>query len=175
MKGTTMVIRALLISLLLATMSSSAAAQGTVTLSLAGGAALPVASFGEATNLGWHGQLSIGLSSLMQPIGLRLDVAHYRFEADSAAATTAVTPATLNLSYRLPMTDSPLSPYLIAGAGVYRVECVDDVGCDTDHRFGWSAGLGTRVAALRMKWFLESRFHAAGNVRFVPFTLGLTF
>lgn len=145
-------------------------------LSVAGGGTLPLGSFGETAQLGWHGQVSLGLSSLMQPIGLRLDVAHHRFEADSATGPTiGITPLTLNISYRLPTTDSPLSPYVIAGAGVYRVECVDGGDCETDHRFGWSAGLGTRVAALRMKWFLESRFHAAGDTRFVPFTLGLTF
>jgi hypothetical protein len=174
MKCTTMVIRAMALVWVPTILSSCSLVKHQV--SIAGGAALPVASFGEVNKAGWHGQLSFGISSLMQPIGLRLDVAHYRFEADSdAGPTTAVTPATLNLSYRLPMTNSPLSPYLIAGAGLYRVECVEGVDCGTDNRFGWSAGLGTRLAALRMKWFLESRFHAAGNVRFVPIALGLTF
>jgi hypothetical protein len=175
MKRTTMAIRTFVFATLLATLASSTAAQSGVTLSLAGGVALPLGSFGDLANLGWHGQASLGLSSLMQPIGLRLDGAYHRFEAESVGVSTIIIPVTLNLSYRLPLTDSPLSPYLIAGAGVYRVDCADGVDCDADNRFGWSAGLGTKVAALRLKWFLEARYHGAGSVKFVPFTLGLTF
>ena len=154
-------------------------AQRALTLSLAGGGSLPVGNFADGASTGWHALASIGLSTLMQPIGLRLDVAHNRFAAKSIGPDQAVSSATLNASYRLPMVNSPLSPYLIAGAGAYRFECVGDFDCGSDTRFGWNAGLGTKWAALRMKGFLESRFHAinseGGNVRFVPVTVGLTF
>jgi hypothetical protein len=158
--------------------TTSAEAQG-LTLNVGGGAAFPVGSFGEVTGTGWHGLVGIGLTSLMQPIGLRLDVAHYRFEADETGSTRGITPATLNLSYRVPMTNSSVSPYVAAGAGVYHLDCVDGIDCENETRFGWNAGLGTKIAALRLKWFLELRFHASngdsGNVRFVPITLGVTF
>jgi hypothetical protein len=159
--------------------ATSLGAQRALTLSLAGGGSIPVGNFADGASAGWHALASIGLSTLMQPIGLRLDVAHNRFTAEAVGPDVAVTSGTLNASYRLPMVNSPLSPYLIGGAGAYRFECFGDIDCGTDTRFGWNAGLGTKWAALRMKGFLESRFHAAnsesGNVRFVPLTLGLTF
>jgi hypothetical protein len=162
-------IRALIVAAAIVGAANSVEAQG-ITFHIAGGAAFPVGSFGDAAGTSWHGLAGIGLASLMQPISLRADIAHYRFDS-------RITSATLNLNYRLPLTDSPLSPYVSAGAGAYRLECEPDCGDDT--RFGWNAGLGTKIAALRMKWFLESRFQAitaeSRNVRFVPLTLGLTF
>jgi hypothetical protein len=179
MKGETMVNRALVVCVVLSSVSCAAVGERPINLNLAGGVALPLGSFGETASTGWHGLVGIGYSSRMQPIGLRLDAAHYRFEAEAVGPTRGITSATLNLSYRLPMTSSPLSPYLTAGAGAYRLECIGEPDCDNDTKFGWNAGLGTKIAALRLKWFLESRFQAvnaeSGNVRFVPVTLGLTF
>lgn len=169
-----MSIRALVLAGALSAAGTSVAAQG-FTLNLAGGVAFPVGSFSEATSTGWHGLVGIGLTSLMQPIGLRLDATHHRFESNATGPTTGINSLTLNLSYRLPMTDSPISPYVIAGAGAYRLDCVGEPDCESDTRFGWNAGIGTRLAALRLKWFLESRFQAVGSARFVPVTLGLTF
>ena len=163
----------------LALMANPAAAQRALTLSVAGGGSLPVGQFQDAANTGWHALVGIGLSTLMQPIGLRLDVAVNSFPAKSLDSDDFLTSATLNATYRLPMTNSPLSPYLITGLGAYRFDCTGDISCGGTTRFGWNAGLGSKIAALGLKWFVESRFHAvdadAGSVRFVPITLGLTF
>ena len=159
--------------------SATASAQRPVTLSLAGGVSLPVAHFHQVANTGWHALASIGVSTFMQPLGLRLDGAYNRFSAKSGGPTPAVTSGTLNITYRLPMTNSPLSPFVIAGAGAYHLACSGTPSCGTSTRFGWNAGLGTKFAALGLKGFLESRFHAvnarSGNIRYVPLTLGLTF
>lgn len=156
-----------------------AEAQRPLTLSLAGGGSLPVGRFGDVASTGWHALVGIGLSTLMQPIGLRLDVAHNRFTAEAAGPDQAVTSGTLNFTYRLPMTNSPLSPYLITGAGAYRFDCFGRIDCDAVTRFGWNAGLGSKFAAIGLKGFVESRLHGvnaeSGNVRFVPLTFGLTF
>jgi opacity protein-like surface antigen len=154
-------------------------AQRPVFVNVAGGVSLPMGRFADGANTGWHALASLGVSTFMQPIGLRLDAAYNNFTAKIAGPPDqAVTSATLNLTYRLPMTNSPISPYLITGAGVYRFECVGGVDCGTTTRFGWNAGLGFKLAGLGHTWFLESRFHAvnarAGNVRFVPITFGLT-
>ena len=160
-------------------LGGAAQAQSPWSLSLAGGATLPAGRFSDAASPGWHALARLSLSTLMQPIGLHLDVAHNRLTARAAGPDQAVSSATLNFSYRLPMTNSPLSPYLMTGAGAYRFDCFGDIDCDATTRFGWNAGLGTKVAALGAKWFLESRFHAvnaeSGNVRFVPLTVGLIF
>jgi hypothetical protein len=169
----------LLVAAAITALAGPAHAQRPLTLSLAGGASVPAGRFADFSSPGWHALVSIGLSSLMQPIGLRLDAAHNRFTAKSVGPDQAVTSATLNFSYRLPMTNAPLSPYLITGAGAYRFDCTGPVSCDDVTRFGWNAGLGTKFAALSLKGFFESRFHAvnaeSGNVRFFPVTFGLTF
>jgi opacity protein-like surface antigen len=154
--------------------AGAAHAQRPVTVNLGGGASFPVGAFADATKPGWHALAGLALGSLMQPMGLRLDLAHNRFEGEGAAPERQLTSGTLNLTYRLPMTNSPVSPFIIAGAGAYRAECGDDVDCGTATRFGWNAGLGMKFAGLGLKGFVESRFHATRGVRYVPVTLGLT-
>jgi hypothetical protein len=158
---------------------ASLEAQRPVTLNVAGGGSFPLARFRDVESTGWHALVGLGFHWLMQPIGLRLDVAHNRFTAVAAGPDQAVSSATLNFDYRLPMTNSPMSPYLITGAGAYRIECTGTIDCGSATRFGWNAGLGFRLIALRLHLFAESRFHAvnarSGNVRFVPVTLGLSF
>jgi hypothetical protein len=154
-------------------------AQSPWSFSLAGGVSLPTARFADNASVGWHALASIGLSSFMLPQGLRLDVAHSRFTAKAIGPDRAVSSATLNLTYRLPATNSSFSPYVITGAGAYRLECFGDIDCGSVTRFGWNAGLGTKFIGMGMRGFLESRFHAmnvrTGNVRYIPFTFGLTF
>ena len=160
-------------------LAQPASAQRSVTLSLGGGASFPLGRFDEGASIGWHALASLGWSTLMQPIGLRVDAQHNRFTARAAGPDQAITSATLNLSYRLPMTNSPLSPYIIGGGGAYRSECFGGTDCGSSTDIGWNTGLGTKWAAFRMKGFVEARWHAVnsegGNVRFVPLTFALTF
>ena len=65
------------------------------------------------------------------------------------------------------MTNSPLSPYLITGAGAYRFECVGALDCGSTTRFGWNAGLGTKLFLLGFTTlFLELILirYLAGNI-----------
>lgn len=166
--------------------TSSASAQRPVTLSLAGGASLPVGGLRDDANAGWHGLAALALSTYMQPLGLRLDAAYNRFPSrDAAPATTGVDAlvvgsATLNVTYRLPMTNSPASPYLIAGAGAYRSECDGAASCgDATTRYGWNAGLGFKFATPGLRTFIEARFHRTERgerkVQFFPATIGFAF
>jgi opacity protein-like surface antigen len=154
-------------------------AQRPITLSLGGGASVPLGRFDEGASVGWHALASLGWSTLMQPLSVRVDAQHNRFTARAAGPDQAITSATLNLAYRLPMTNSPLSPYVIAGGGAYRFECTGGTDCGSSTDIGWNAGLGTKFAAFRLKGFVEARWHAVngegGNVRFVPLTFALTF
>jgi hypothetical protein len=126
----------------------------------------------------------VALSTLMQPLGLRADVAYNRFSfSDRAGVTTgdtgneSVGSATLNATYRLPMTNAPISPYIITGLGAYRTECSLDAGCDASTRFGWNAGLGSRLYILGLRSFIEARYNRTSRsghvVHYVPVTLGL--
>ena len=149
-------------------------AQRLVTLNLGGGATVPLGSLADETDPGWHALAGIQISSLMQPIGIRVEGAYNRLGASIAGPDAVVTSATLNFSYRLPLTNSAFSPYLIAGWGPHWLDCADAT-CDADLRYGGNAGLGTKFL-IGFRGFVEARFHwVTGKVRYTPVTFGLTF
>jgi opacity protein-like surface antigen len=154
------------------------AQQRPLSVGLAGGVSFPQGDLNEAVNTGWHALGTIVLSTLMQPLGLRLDVAYNRFEFSAGDGNQSVGSATLNTTYRLPMTNSPMSPYLIAGLGAYRSDCSLDVGCEATTRFGWNVGLGAKLF-VGFRSFVEARYHrtkrGANSVNYFPVTLGLMF
>lgn len=160
-------------------------AQRPIWIGLAGGASVPEGDLRDGARTGWHAQGTVGLSTLMQSLGLRLDVAYNRFAfADDAGAVPgdgdhSVGSLTLNVTYRLPMTDSPLSPYLISGPGAYRIECSAGPECDATTRYGWNVGLGTKLHTLGFRSFLEARYHrtsrGGAGVHYFPVTFGVMF
>ena len=160
-------------------------AQRPVSLGLAGGVSLPQGGWGDGVNsAGWHALATVGVSTLMQPLGLRLDVAYNRFTFSDRAQTAFggegyqdVGSATANVTYRLPMTNSPLSPYLISGLGSYRSSCSRGPGCDATFRYGWNVGLGTKLHLIGSRSFIEARYHrterGGRDVNFFPVSVGL--
>jgi hypothetical protein len=164
----------------------SARAQRPVSVGLAGGVSLPQGDLRNGVNTGWHALGTIAVSTLMQPLGLRLDVDYNRFAYSNTAQTALggsgyqdVGSATLNATYRLPMWNSPMSPYLITGLGAYRTSCSLGPDCGATTRYGWNVGLGTKLIALRLRTFLEARYHRTergeADVNYFPVTLGLLF
>lgn len=155
------------------------AQQRPISIGLAGGVSLPQGDLADAVNTGWHALGTIALSTLMQPLGLRLDVAYNRFEFSAGDGDQSVGSATLNGTYRLPMTNSPMSPYLISGLGAYRTECSLSVGCEATTKFGWNVGLGARLFVLGLRSFVETRYHRTkqgdSDVNYFPLTFGLAF
>ena len=161
-------------------------AQRPISIGVAGGVSVPQGDLRDGVTTGWHALGTIAVSTLMQPIGLRLDVAYNRFDfSDQTRAAVGgngyqtVGSATLNATYRLPMTDSPLSPYLIAGMGAYRTTCSLGPDCGAKTHQGWNAGLGTKLYLVGMRSFLEARFHRTERdesyVNFFPVTVGFLF
>jgi hypothetical protein len=154
------------------------AQQRPISLGLAGGVSFPQGDLAEGANTGWHALGSLVLSTLMQPLGLRLDVAYNRFEFSDVEGNQSVGSATLNATYRLPMTNSPMSPYLISGLGAYRTECSPDAECDAATKFGWNVGLGTKLY-VGFRSFLEARYHRTKqgdvSVSYFPLTFGVLF
>ena len=177
-------IKRCLLMLSLGVLPTAALAQRPIFIALAGGVSLPQGDFADASNLGWHAQGTVGVYTFMQPIGLRADVAYNRFPFSTTSQSVLgsgsnnVGSATLNATYRLPMTNSPLSPYLITGLGAYRLGC-SLPGCESTTHFGWNAGLGTRLNLMGLVTLLEARYHRTKSggaaLGYIPITLGLTF
>jgi hypothetical protein len=164
---------------------TSLASQRPVSLGVAGGASIPAGNLRDGVDVGWHALATIVVSTLMQPLGLRVDVAYNRFSFKDTGVPALANEyqstgsATLNFTYRLPMTNSPISPYLISGLGAYRSECSLGTGCEPTTRYGWNVGLGTKLYILGFRSFLEGRYHRteAGNtdVHYFPLTFGFLF
>ena len=106
-----------------------ALAQRPLSISLAGGVSLPQGTLGNGSDMGWHGLAGLNVSSLMLPLGMRVDAAFNRFASNTTGVSLGsgghydVASLSGNLTYRLPMTNSPFSPYLISGMGAYRTSC----------------------------------------------------
>jgi hypothetical protein len=162
-------------------------AQRPVALGVGGGVPVPLGDFRDEVNPGWRALGTLAFGVPMLPLGLRLDAAYDRLgfkrtlvgSVGSSAGAQRVVSVTLNPTYRVPMTGSPFSPYLIGGGGVYSVGCAGDVSCDAVTRAGWNAGLGARFAGVGLHGFAEARYHQVevrgGRLQYVPFTLGLLF
>ena len=157
----------------------SVGAQRLVSLGLGGGVSVPQGDLSTGANTGWHALGSIVVSTPMQPLGLRADIAYNRFAFKSGASGyQTVGSGTLNATYRLPTPGAPVSPYLIAGLGAYRTDCSLSA-CNAVTHFGWNVGLGTKLYVLGFRSFLEARYHrtkANGSVvNYFPATFGLLF
>lgn len=162
------------------------AAQRAVSLGIAGGVSVPEGDLRQGANTGWAALGALAWSTLMQPLGLRLDVAYNRFafndRVQAAVGTSGhetVGSATLNATYRLPMTNSPMSPYLVTGLGAYRTSCSLGPGCEGATHYGWNVGLGSKLLVLGVRSFVEARYHRTGRgeagVHFFPLMVGIMF
>jgi hypothetical protein len=160
-------------------------AQRPVALGIAGGVSLPQGRFGDGVDTGWRGLVTLAVSSPTQPLGLRIDGAYDQFDFGGGAAAAlrggrqTITSGTANVTYRLPMNRSPLSPYLIAGLGAHHLACAGGVSCGGSTRFGWGAGIGTKLTGLHLRTFVEARFQSVSlggsDAHYFPVTFGLLF
>jgi hypothetical protein len=170
-------------------MTPELGAQKTYALGIAGGAAIPAGQLRETQTSGYNGTLSLAIGVAELPIGVRFDAIY-----DYFSRRDVVTPASAgiggaysmqtigglaNLIYAFPGTSA--KPYLIAGAGWYRIERKGD-GTKPQSSIGYNGGVGSTFGFGPIAMFIESRYHSisrsaakGGVVQFVPVTLGLMF
>ncbi|MDB4883681.1 MAG: hypothetical protein JWL95_2447 [Gemmatimonadetes bacterium] len=155
-----------------------------ISVGVGGGVSSPQGGFSDNFDTGWHAMGTVALGLPLLPIGLRADVAYNRFGAKTPIAGSSggaqrVVSGTLNATYGLTIPLSPVTPYLIAGGGMYDVGCSGSLQCGSSNDFGWNAGVGLRLNAVVVKAFLEARYHrvsmTGGSVQYVPVTLGVMF
>jgi Outer membrane protein beta-barrel domain len=166
-------------------------AQRRVSFGLGGGVSVPQGERNliDRVSTGWHVLGTIALMSPTQPLGLRVDVAYNRFPFTKEppfgeGGHQNIHATTVNVTYRLGGTALRVSPYAIAGVGAYGIAsahpgCELPGGCDGTTRAGWNVGLGANLAMLRVRSFVEVRYHAVKvlniHVNYIPVTLGLRF
>ena len=88
----------------------------------------------------------------------------------------------------LPLTQSPIRPYLIGGVGVYNRRVSQDIGGtitefrslrDEQTEVGYNGGIGLAFGGLGPSFFIEARYHSVGTTpertKFVPVVVGFSF
>jgi opacity protein-like surface antigen len=165
----------------LAAPSASANAQDFNPFEIGGaiGAAIPVGDLGDATDVGYNATFMIGYNPVFLPVGLRFDAAYNEFGIEGTDGNVNIPSFTANVIFKLPT--GGFTPYVIGGAGLYRVGADLFGQTEADNRFGWNAGGGISMPLSGFKVFVEARFNQARgedggpNLNFVPIVFGAIF
>jgi hypothetical protein len=109
---------------------------------------------------------------------LRLDVGYDRFGvkgggSDNANIWSGLGEVTLKVPQVL-----AVSPYLVAGGGVYRLS-TSYAGSTSSTKGGWNAGGGITFGVGMAKLFVEGRYNSVSTelvkTKYVPVILGISF
>jgi hypothetical protein len=150
-------------------------AQLATSLSVAAGASLPIGSFGDAHDVGYHALVGVGLQAPLTPLGFRFEGVFNEFERTSsnANATRVYGGIANGLVY---LEGGHTGFYVIGGVGAYRVERPSVIDGNLNE-LGVNIGGGYRFALTGFSAYVESRYHhiVNANVNFIPITFGVTF
>ena len=177
--------RVVLVVLLVATAGSGPAAAQRVTVSVGGGAALPLSYLNSGTNTGVHGVVAVSVAPATVPVSIRIDGMYSRLGLSGGFdGHFRVFQGTANAVYQFPAADAAtIRPYLIGGLGIYNYQFIterilpprDDAHTD----LGLNGGAGVDVVAGALRVFTEARYHNAfargENAEFLPITVGVRF
>lgn len=161
---------------------ATAASQGLVRLGVGGGLTVPVSELADVTEQGYHGQVMLSINVPLFPLAGRLDAAYHHLPTpgDGHLRQFAIT-----ASGRVASIGLPLSPYLIAGVGLYNSRFTEGSAAegfvfDSEARtaFGISGGAGLLLRLGILHAFIEGRYHHVFNdtpLQHVPITVGVLF
>lgn len=158
-------------------------------LGIAAGVSMPQGDFKDVAGSGLNGTLALGIGMPMLPVGLRIEGSYNRFPFAGAAKDAAalinkegnwnLASATANVTFGLPLSAIVVSPYVIAGGGMYWAGCSIKDSCSSDSQFGFNGGIGVKLRAVLMSGYIEARYHSVkadgGSTNFIPVTLGIMF
>jgi hypothetical protein len=157
--------------------------------SLGGGVGVPLGTFDDNANIGWHGLAAISFVPNGWPVGIQIDGSYQQFSLDDdvvvgfSGLKNRLLMGTGNIVFKFKSSEeSTFRPYLIGGGGVYNSKITgsddpNDVlpGGTTD--FGVNVGAGFDFKAGSAGLFVEGRFHDimqdGEDTKFVPITVGI--
>ena len=186
MRGLSKGIAALAVGMLLS--APAVHAQG-AEFSLGGGVGVPLGTFDDNANIGWHGLAAISFVPNGWPVGIQIDGSYQQFGLDDdvvvgfSGLKNRLLLGTGNIVFKFKSSEeSTFRPYLIGGGGVYNSKITgsddpNDVlpGGTTD--FGVNVGAGFDFKAGSAGLFVEGRFHDimqdGEDTKFVPITVGI--
>jgi len=159
-----------------------AAAQRSVHLGLAGGAAIPVGKLDSTYSTGPSGLVTLAFGSQDTPIGLRLDYQYAGFNGKTVGGAvipdmhmSAVT-ANLVVAFRV----GYAKPYIMGGGGLYPFRAAGATKSENDWGANGGVGVGFPLPYTTIGGFIEARYHDVNrsntsSYHFVPITLGIMF
>jgi hypothetical protein len=154
-----------------------------------GGMTVPVGASEEAWNTGYHGQAFLLISTgILPPIRLNLGYEKFDFKEQVLGALSgqsSVMSGVAGLQMRL-FGIGPLTPYVTAGLGAFRVDESFEGGSDPAAaiHFGIDGGAGLQLRLGRLDAFVEGKvqnvYTDAGvidtsTIRYVPVSFGIMF
>jgi len=157
--------------------------------SLGGGVGIPLGTFDDNANIGWHGLAGISFVPNGWPVGIQIDGSYQQYSLDDnvvvgfSGLKNRLLMGTGNIVFKFKSSEeSTFRPYLIGGGGVYNSKITgsddpNDVipGGTTD--FGVNVGAGFDFKAGGAGLFVEGRFHDimqdGEDTKFVPITVGI--
>jgi hypothetical protein len=167
-------------SILAAALSMSAGslhAQSAASLGIAAGATLPVSSYGDDKDLGYHLGLVLDVRLPTSMFGFRVDGTFTEMKYSSNSTKDQIWSATFNALLKVPSTTT-IAPYVIGGAGIYNRHRTLFLGNNATTNPGLNVGGGFRFHLTEMTAFLEARYHRVSGdngIQIVPISFGIVF
>ena len=143
----------------------------------AAGIAFPTSDLGTFTNTGYNVTLAVGYNPQASPVGLRFEAAYNEFGFQGGGGNISIPAFTANAVFALPA--SGFTPYVIGGAGLYRVGASTTFGNpSSENRFGFNVGGGVKLPfSSSFETFVEARYNRVsmknGSLSFIPVTVGI--
>lgn len=159
--------------------ANEASAQNPFEIGGAIGAAVPVGDLGDIADMGYNATFLVGYNPAFLPVGLRFDAAYNEFGLKDVDGNVNIPSFTANAILKLP--SGGFTPYVIGGAGLYRLGAELFGQTDSENRFGWNAGGGISMPLSGFKVFVEARFNQVVGkdgdpaLNFVPIVFGASF
>jgi opacity protein-like surface antigen len=145
----------------------------------AAGVGFPTSDLGNAANTGFNVTVALGYSPRLLPIGLRAEAGYNEFGNQVGGGNTNIAAFTGNAIFALPA--AGFTPYVIGGAGLYRVGARAFGNSGSENDFGFNIGGGVKIPlSSSFETFVEARYNRvslsgnnSGSLSFVPVTVGI--
>lgn len=150
-------------------------AQAQPRLIVGAGLSTPMGDFKDLADAGYHGRAGLQLGIPVFPLSIRAEGEYHKFGAVSGREKTSLLDGTL--SAVLSLGGVGFTPYVLAGFGRFRLEEGLLSAAASETFGGYHGGLGVSIGALGFGGFAEIRYvvisREVGNLKYVPFTVGL--
>lgn len=141
------------------------------------GAAVPLGDLDDIADMGYNATFIVGYNPAFLPVGIRFDAAYNEFGRELTDGNFDIPSFTANAIFKLPT--GGFTPYVIGGAGLYRLPGGLSIDPDTENKFGWNVGGGISMPLSGFKVFVEARYNTVSadnrTWSFVPITFGAIF